>query len=417
MVTAYLFFVDLSVPLVFGLINYFLYSDENISEYYFYLYLIFSLSIYVLSLAKDYYKNYFLIDFSEKIKISIITWLFAIFVQLVIYNYFLLKIDTFILLTWILIPIIILILKYLIKVNINHLKKYPIHIIGEFYKFNDHEIKMLMNKGFIVYFYNKKEDYLSQNIHTNESIIILNLSNSDVTELKEECFKSTSLKILQLEEFFEKYLRKVYISNKKNLFNINSYERSDYIIKRLIDLVSVIIFLPILFLLAVHMFVMKKIKKISDSTFYKQPRYGMRNKIFNIYKLRTMQEDSDTKGNTYKNDPRIYPFAKKIRNLRLDEIPQIINIFLGHMHLVGPRAEWVILSDEYNKKILNYNRRHIVRPGITGWAQIAYPYGVDSYDARQKLMYDLYYIKNWSIWLEIEICLKTFLVILDKRGF
>ena len=417
MVTAYLFFVDLSVPLVFGLINYFLYSDENISEYYFYLYLIFSLSIYVLSLAKDYYKNYFLIDFSEKIKISIITWLFAIFVQLVIYNYFLLKIDTFILLTWILIPIIILILKYLIKVNINHLKKYPIHIIGEFYKFNDHEIKMLMNKGFIVYFYNKKEDYLSQNIHTNESIIILNLSNSDVTELKEECFKSTSLKILQLEEFFEKYLRKVYISNKKNLFNINSYERSDYIIKRLIDLVSVIIFLPILFLLAVHMFVMKKIKKISDSTFYKQPRYGMRNKIFNIYKLRTMQEDSDTKGNTYKNDPRIYPFAKKIRNLRLDEIPQIINIFLGHMHLVGPRAEWVILSDEYNKKILNYNHRHIVRPGITGWAQIAYPYGVDSYDARQKLMYDLYYIKNWSIWLEIEICLKTFLVILDTRGF
>ena len=130
-----------------------------------------------------------------------------------------------------------------------------------------------------------------------------------------------------------------------------------------------------------------------------------------------MHANSETKGNTYKDDPRIYSFATKIRKLRLDEIPQIINIFLGHMHLVGPRAEWVVLSDKYGNKIRNYNRRHVVRPGITGWAQIAYPYGIDSYDAEQKLMYDLYYIKNWSIWLEIEICLKTFLVILDKKGF
>jgi lipopolysaccharide/colanic/teichoic acid biosynthesis glycosyltransferase len=87
------------------------------------------------------------------------------------------------------------------------------------------------------------------------------------------------------------------------------------------------------------------------------------------------------------------------------------------MHLVGPRAEWINLADQYSNNIINYNYRHIVRPGITGWAQIIHPYGVDEEDARQKLMYDIYYIQNWSIWFEIEICIKTFMVILDKRGF
>tara|TARA_B100000035_G_scaffold83395_1_gene69938 strand:+ start:513 stop:1343 length:831 start_codon:yes stop_codon:yes gene_type:complete len=276
---------------------------------------------------------------------------------------------------------------------------------------------MLNNKGFLVYFHNTKENYLSQNMQADESIIILNLSNSDSEDFTEEHFKSISLKVLELEEFFEKYLRKIYILNKKNIFNINAYNRSDYMMKRVVDFVSIIIFIPILILLVIHIFIMKKVKRIHESIFYKQPRYGIRNNIFNIYKFRTMHANSETKGNTYKDDPRIYSFATKIRKLRLDEIPQIINIFLGHMHLVGPRAEWVVLSDKYGNKIRNYNRRHVVRPGITGWAQIAYPYGIDSYDAEQKLMYDLYYIKNWSIWLEIEICLKTFLVILDKKGF
>ena len=198
---------------------------------------------------------------------------------------------------------------------------------------------------------------------------------------------------------------------------MNSYQRYDYILKRILDIASVIILFPILCLLVIQIFILKKIHKVNDSIFYKQQRYGMGKNMFNIYKLRTMHENSDLKGNTSINDPRIYTFATKIRKLRLDEIPQIWNILLGHMHLVGPRAEWVRLSDEYNQKILNYRHRHVVRPGVTGWAQIAYPYGLDSYDAEQKLMYDLYYIKNWTIWLEIEICLKTFLVILDKKGF
>ena len=417
MVTVYLSIVDLSLPLIFGLLNYFLYIQEDYSERYLVLYGAFSASIYALSLAKDYYKDYFFINFSEKIKISVITWSFAIFVQLIIYNYFSLRINFFDILSWILIPVLILISKYYIKLKFNHLKKYSIHIIGDFYKFNDHEIKMLTNKGFLVYFYLDLEDYSSKSSQSHQSIILLNLSLSDLATVKIDSFKSTYLKILQLDDFFEQYLRKIYISNDKNIFNINSYQRYDYILKRILDFISIIILFPVLSLLVFQIFIMKKIYKTNESIFYNQQRYGMGKRIFNIYKFRTMREDSDLKGNTSKDDPRIYSFAIKIRKLRLDEIPQIINILLGHMHLVGPRAEWVRLSDEYNQKILNYKHRHLVRPGITGWAQIAYPYGVDSYDAEQKLMYDLYYIKNWSIWLEIEICLKTFLVILDKKGF
>ena len=127
--------------------------------------------------------------------------------------------------------------------------------------------------------------------------------------------------------------------------------------------------------------------------------------------------NSEDKGNTTINDDRVYPFARNLRKYRLDELPQILNIFAGHMHLVGPRAEWVKLSDNYHKNIPNYSLRHIVKPGVTGWAQIMYRYGVDENDAKQKLMYDLYYIKHWTIWLELEICIKTLFVVLDKRGF
>ena len=122
-------------------------------------------------------------------------------------------------------------------------------------------------------------------------------------------------------------------------------------------------------------------------------------------------------GNTLKNDKRIYFFAKSIRQYRLDELPQLINIIRGDIHLVGPRAEWVKLSNKYSENINNYILRNMVRPGKAGWAQVLYQYGFDINVSKQKLMYDLYYIKNWAVWLELEICIKTIVVILDKKGF
>jgi lipopolysaccharide/colanic/teichoic acid biosynthesis glycosyltransferase len=105
-----------------------------------------------------------------------------------------------------------------------------------------------------------------------------------------------------------------------------------------------------------------------------------------------------------------------MRKMRIDEIPQFKNILRGEMSLVGPRPERKLWVDQFEKEIPYYNARHLVKPGITGWAQVMYPYGANVEDARQKLMYDLYYIKHWSLWLELKTIWKTVMVVLGKRG-
>ena len=417
MINLYLYLVDILVPFFFGTINFLLNIGEEHNEQYLILSIVFSLSILILSFIKNYYKDYYVINFSEKIKIAIITWLFAIFIQLFLFNYLLIKISFSIIIIWLFIPLTILLVKYYIKIKSKHVIKSPIHIIGNLYTFNDYEIQTLKDKGYKFFFHVTSDEFLNKSISNTDSVVVLNLSPADILLIESHKYNTKSSKILKLEEFFEEYLRKIYIHPDNNLFNIHQYNRYNYSLKIIIDFVSVIILAPILSIILIFVYFIKKTKKIKGSLFYKQKRYGLNNKTFDIYKLRTMTIDSDHEGNTTQNDPRIYPFAKIIRKLRLDEIPQIINILFGHMHLVGPRAEWVDLSNEYNKKIINYGSRHIVKPGITGWAQISYPYGTNDYDAEQKFMYDIYYIKNWTIWLEIEICIKTVLVILDKKGF
>jgi lipopolysaccharide/colanic/teichoic acid biosynthesis glycosyltransferase len=222
---------------------------------------------------------------------------------------------------------------------------------------------------------------------------------------------------ISLAQFMETYLRKIYIDDKDAFLNINKYNKSALILKRLIDYVAVLALAPLLIFTSVYMIFMKWVKGYDGSFIFKQERYGINKNIFSIFKLRTMHIDSDSDGNTVKNDQRIYSFAKSLRKFRLDELPQIMNIISGDMHLVGPRAEWVKLSDMYSENIENYELRNIVRPGITGWAQVLYQYGFDIDDSKQKLMYELYYIKNWTIWLELEICIKTIILILDKKGF
>jgi len=101
-----------------------------------------------------------------------------------------------------------------------------------------------------------------------------------------------------------------------------------------------------------------------------------------------------------------------MRKARIDELPQLINVIKGDMHIVGPRAEWDILVNEYENIIPNYHMRHRVKPGITGLAQVKYPYGRNVYDAKQKLKYDIEYIRSWSIFAECKVLLQTVLVVL-----
>ena len=163
-----------------------------------------------------------------------------------------------------------------------------------------------------------------------------------------------------------------------------------------------------------------RIKKESpdDPIFFKQKRVGLRGKEFECIKFRSMVPNAE-KGKprfASKNDPRVFPWGATMRKTRFDELPQMWNILKGEMHLIGPRPERKYWIEQFEKIIPYYNERHLVKPGITGWAQVMYSYGENEKDAKQKLMYDLYYIKYWNIWLELKIVWMTAMIVIRKKG-
>jgi sugar transferase (PEP-CTERM system associated) len=152
---------------------------------------------------------------------------------------------------------------------------------------------------------------------------------------------------------------------------------------------------------------------------YRQQRVGRRGKIFYCYKFRTMRQDAEADtGATWAadDDPRITRVGKFLRSSRLDEIPQLWCVLKGDMHFVGPRPERPEFVEWLSKEIPYYGVRHVVRPGITGWAQVQYKYGNTLDDAREKLQYDLFYIKNASIGLDMLIMFQTIKIVLLGRG-
>ncbi len=153
--------------------------------------------------------------------------------------------------------------------------------------------------------------------------------------------------------------------------------------------------------------------------FYRQTRAGLYGAPFDIVKLRSMRQDAEAAGKAIwaeKDDPRITRVGRVIRKLRIDELPQVWTVLKGEMSFVGPRPERPQFVAELSKKIPFYAERHVVKPGITGWAQINYPYGASLDDARQKLEYDLYYAKNYTPFLDVVIILQTIRVVLFPEG-
>jgi sugar transferase (PEP-CTERM system associated) len=152
---------------------------------------------------------------------------------------------------------------------------------------------------------------------------------------------------------------------------------------------------------------------------YKQERVGRGGKIFYCYKFRSMRQDAEADtGATWAtdDDPRITRVGKFLRWMRLDEIPQLWCVLKGDMHFVGPRPERPEFVERLKKEIPYYEVRHMVRPGITGWAQVKYKYGNTVKDAREKLKYDLFYIKNASVGLDFWIVFQTVKIVLLGRG-
>jgi exopolysaccharide biosynthesis polyprenyl glycosylphosphotransferase len=152
--------------------------------------------------------------------------------------------------------------------------------------------------------------------------------------------------------------------------------------------------------------------------FYIQERVGKNGKIFNIVKYRTMVKNAELEGAVFAtiNDSRVTPFGKIMRKSRMDEIPQFINILKGDMAVIGPRPERPIFVNEIAEVMPFYETRHVIKPGLTGWAQVNYSYGATIDDSLIKLQYDLYYIKHRSIFLDVNIIFKTLSTVLLYRG-
>ena len=152
--------------------------------------------------------------------------------------------------------------------------------------------------------------------------------------------------------------------------------------------------------------------------FYRQKRVGFRGRVFDVLKFRSMRLDAEKDGAVYatRNDPRVTRFGTIMRKTRIDELPQLLNVLTGEMSFVGPRPERPEFVGDLEQKIPYYRERHTVKPGITGWAQLCYPYGSSEKDTIEKLQYDLYYVKNRSLLFDLVILVQTVEVVLWGKG-
>ena len=188
-------------------------------------------------------------------------------------------------------------------------------------------------------------------------------------------------------------------------------------IKKILDYFFVVITAPIIFFIIFLFSFLIKISNPKENIFFIQERVGYNGKVFKIFKFRTMYSSTENNTFTSSDDPRIDKLGKFLRISRIDEVPQFINILLGHMSLIGPRPEQVHfvkkLTDQYGDK---FNTRQKVFPGITGLSQVEYGY-VSDFDAyKKKLDYDIYYVENMNLWMDIKIFIKTFGVLLKMYG-
>ena len=229
--------------------------------------------------------------------------------------------------------------------------------------------------------------------------------------------------VLNYAEFFEEHFSLIPILDAQGLWPIFSEGfalqpgRVNWRIKRALDFTSAtLVFIavsPIVVLLMVLVWITSP-----GPALFVQERIGLAGKKFKLFKLRTMIVHAPDAGQrwTAKQDERITPIGRVLRRYRLDEFPQLINVIRGEMSLVGPRPEQPDIVSELEAEIPFYDVRHIVKPGISGWAQVNYPYGSSVSDARRKLEYDLYYMKHYSFFLDLYVVVRTLHVVVSSGG-
>lgn len=308
-------------------------------------------------------------------------------------------------------------------------------ILGRKYKFTQLELDRL-NKKFknitTVRYTNRSQEEVLKEIENavkenDFDILVLNtkakVGDSIIKYLTNLQFekRKKKIRIISIEHFMEEFLHKCYIPDDHTdldfLEDIKPFNIMQYSLKRVIDIVGATTLAIIGSPFMVYSYF--KIKKTSPGPIlYRQDRVGYNNEEFTCIKFRSMDVDAEKNGIQFaaSDDDRTFPYGKTMRKTRIDELPQILNVLKGEMHFIGPRPERKHWTDQFEEQIPYYAERHLIKPGITGWAQVMYPYGANAEDAKQKLMYDLYYIKHWSIILELKVVWKTILVVVGKKG-
>jgi len=226
-----------------------------------------------------------------------------------------------------------------------------------------------------------------------------------------------------LASVYEEYTGKIAIENLRPSWLIFSsgFRKSQVLAasKRALDILlailGLIIGLPVMLLVALAVKLTSR-----GPALYHQTRVGRDGTHFTVHKFRTMRPDAEAKTGpvwaSKSGDPRVTPIGRMLRRSRLDEMPQLWNVLVGEMSFVGPRPERPEFVSELTEQIPYYGQRHVVRPGLTGWAQVRYTYGASTEDALQKLQYDLFYIKNLSISLDLFIIFDTVKTVILRRG-
>ncbi len=233
--------------------------------------------------------------------------------------------------------------------------------------------------------------------------------------------KMSGIEVVDLLTFFERQAGRIILDilTPRWLIFSDGFRKGlarDFL-KRLMDVfVSIFLFVPAIPIMVLTAVVIKLDDR--GPVFYKQVRVGKNWKLFQVRKFRSMGVDAEKDGAKFaeKNDIRVTRVGGFIRKTRIDELPQLLNVMMGDMSFVGPRPERPTFVEKFTQEIPYYSERHRVKPGLTGWAQIGYPYGASDKDTIEKLQFDLYYVKNYSVFLDVMILFQTAEVILWGKG-
>lgn len=218
------------------------------------------------------------------------------------------------------------------------------------------------------------------------------------------------IRVRTLSLFYEQWLGKLPVSELERvslMFDIGEVHRARYgRMKRILDTATGLVGVAVLGIVTPAV-LLGNLFGNRGPLLYRQPRVGKNGRVFEILKFRTMRPDLGTTEWTANDDPRITPFGAWLRQTHVDELPQAVNILRGHLSIVGPRPEQPKYVEELEGKIPFYRLRHLVRPGLTGWAQVKYPYGANQADAIEKLQYEFYYLRHQGLALDLRIIGRT----------